>query len=268
MKVKYKMEILNGIKIILVHHRIDCEVFRINRPSAPHHDFTLCLAGKMRYTVAGESICLNAGEAMYCPPGVHMTRADGDIASYISINFTTPNNEPLPILCHSIGVSSHEINSYIELISFFLRKPALHNDEKLYHLVILMLLKVIEQQEAAHPLPYVERMKAYIRDNFQKDITLDSVSEFINLHPSYCSTIFKKAEGKSVTEFINTMRINHAKELLETTNFRIGEVGVMSGIPDPYYFSRVFNKISGVSPSDYRKIARTYGGKFYAYTAD
>ena len=262
------MEILNGIKVILVHHRIDCEVSKINRPTAPHHDFTICLSGKMRYTVGGESVVLNASEAMYCPPGIHMTRADGDTASYLSINFTTPNNDSLPIGYHLTNVLSHEINSYIELVSYFLRKPALHNDEKLPHLVILMLLKAIEQQESSRPLPYVERMKAYIRDNFQKDITLESVSEYINLHPSYCSTIFKKAEGKSVTEFINTMRINHAKELLETTNFRIGEVGAMSGISDPYYFSRVFNKISGVSPSDYRKIARTYGGKFYFYTAD
>ncbi len=262
------MENLNGIKVILVHHRIDCEVFKINRQNIVDHDFTICFAGKMRYTIGEKTMCLSAGDAVYCPPGVHMKREEGDIASYLSINFTTPNNEPLPIGAHLLNVLSHEINSYIELISYLLRKPALHNDEKLHHLVVLTLLKAIEQQEFAHPMPYVERMKAYITENFRKDITLETVSEFINLHPSYCSTIFKKSEGKSVTEFINTMRINHAKELLETTSHRIGEIGTMSGISDPYYFSRVFNKIAGVSPSDYRKIAKAYGGKFFGYVSD
>ncbi len=265
---EFLVEILEGLKVILVHHRIDCDVFKINRPNAVHHDFTICLGGKMRYTVGNESMCLQAGDAMYCPPGVPMTRADGEIASYLSINFTTLNSEPLPIGPHLTNILSHETNNYVELMSYFLRKPALHNDEKLYHLVVLVLLKVIEQQEVSHPMPYVDRMKAYIKDNFQKDITLESVATFINLHPSYCSTIFKRAEGKSVTEYINTMRINYAKELLETTNYRVGEVGTLCGISDPYYFSRVFNKISGVSPSDYRKIAKTYGGKFFSYTSD
>lgn len=259
------MEHLDGIKVILVHHRIECEVFELNRPNVVHHDFTICLSGKMRYTVGNENVCLTTGEAMYCSPGTHMTRSAGDIASYISINFTTADNEPLPLGCHLSNVLSNEMSSYVELVCGLLRKSALHNDEKLYHLVVLMLLKVIEQQESSHPLPYVERMKSYIRDNFQKDITLESVSEYVSLHPSYCSTIFKKSEGKTVTEYINTMRINHAKELLETTNYRIGDVGVMSGISDPYYFSRVFNKLSGVSPSDYRKLAKTYGGKTYSY---
>ena len=262
------MKNLDGINVILVNHKIECEVFELNRPNVAHHDFTVCLSGKMRYTVGNESFCLGMGEAMYCPPGVSMTREGGDVASYISINFTTPSSAPLPINYHIHNVLSYETNSYIELISYFLRKNEQKSQEKLLHLVILMLLKVIEQQEISRPMPYVDRIKAYVKDNFQKDITLDTVAAFINLHPSYCSTIFKQTEGKSITEYINTMRINHAKELLETTNHRIGEVGAMCGIPDPYYFSRVFNKISGVSPTDYRKLAKTYGGKAFCYNTE
>ena len=130
----------------------------------------------------------------------------------------------------------------------------------LENLVTNLLIKIVELQEVNHPMPYVEKIKLYIKDNFQKAITLESVAKYINLHPSYCSTIFKKSEGKSVTEYINSLRINYAKELLDTSPYRIGEIGARCGIPDPYYFSRVFNKICGISPSEYRKIARAYGG--------
>lgn len=259
------MDCLEGMKVLLVHHRIDCDVFPISKQNSAYHDLTIVLKGKMKYAVAGESMVISEGEAMYCPTNTYMTREQSDKASYLSINFTTKLNEPLPLGSHLHNVSSHEINNYIEMISYILRKPDFHNDEKLYHLVSLLLLKVLEQQEVLHPMPYVEKIKAYIGENFQKDITLKSVSKYINLHPSYCSTIFKRNEGKSVTEYINNLRISYAKELLESSQYRVGEVGAMCGIPDPYYFSRVFSKICGISPSEYRKIAKTYGGRFYSY---
>ena len=258
-------EYLDGLKVLLIHHKTDCDVFSFSKPNNVYHDLTICMQGRMRYTVNGEPIIVNEGEAIYSPAGAFMTREQSERASYLSINFTTKQNVSLPLGFHLRNALSHEVNAYIEMLCYCLRKPDVHNDEKLFHLVSLVLLRILEQQEITHPMPYVDKLKNYIAENFQTNITLETVAKYVNLHPSYCSTIFKRNEGKSVTEYINTLRINYAKELLETTHYRVGEVGTMCGIPDPYYFSRVFSKICGISPTEYRKIAKTYGGKFYSY---
>lgn len=254
------MECLDGLKVLLVHHITDREVFGFTKPNSAYHDITICLNGQMNYVINGEDITLHAGEAIYCPAGTKMMRRKSLKASYISVNFTIKHNEPLPLNHFMTGLFSHEIMAYIEIISLLLKTPGMHNNEKLVNIVINLLIKVVEMQESSHPMPYVEKIKLYIKDNFQKAITLETVSKYVNLHPSYCSTIFKKSEGVSVTEYINLLRINHAKELLDSSSYRIGEIGTRCGIPDPYYFSRVFNKICGISPSEYRKIARAYGG--------
>ena len=194
------------------------------------------------------------------PPHTKMRRAKDPKASYLSVNFTTKSSEPLPLSNFMSGVLSHEVTAYIDIISYLLKKPGMNKDTKLENLVTNLLIKVIELQESNHPMPYVDKMKMYIHDNYQKSINLETVAKYVNLHPSYCSTIFKQSEGKSVTEYINTLRINQAKELLDATALRIGEIGTRCGIPDPYYFSRVFNKICGISPTEYRKLTRTYGG--------
>ena len=261
------MEYLDGLKVLLIHHKTDREVFSFSKPSCAYHDLTIALEGRMRYTIEDEHITLGEGDAIYCPPRGKISREKESKASYFSINFTTKTNEPLPLNHGMTQLLSHEVNAYIDIISYLLKKPGLHSNEKVENLVKNLLIKVIELQEVNRPMPYVEKIKLYCADNFQKPLTLETVAKYVNLHPSYCSTIFKRSEGKSVTEHINLLRINHAKELLDTTSLRVGEVGVRCGIPDPYYFSRVFNKICGISPSEYRRLTRTYGGGMHlAYT--
>jgi len=255
------MECLDGLKVLLIHHVTDRGVFEFAKPDSAYHDLTIALNGRMRYTIEGKNITLGPGDAIYCPPHTKMRRAKDPKASYLSVNFTTKSSEPLPLSYGMSHILSHEVSSYIDIIAYLLKKSGMHTDTKLENLVKNLLIKVIELQEANRPMPYVEKIKLYIRDNYQNAITLETVAKYVNLHPSYCSTIFKQSEGKSVTEYINMLRINRAKELLASTNnLRIGEIGARCGIPDPYYFSRVFNKICGISPSEYRKIAKLYGG--------
>ena len=259
------MEILDGLKILLINHRIECEVSPFVKPYINNHDLTIVTKGTLCYTVDGESITVKEGEAIYCPAGITLSREKGEIATYLSFNFTTKRNEPLPLNTHITGALSGEINGYIELIHQVLRKSGIFNDDKLSHLTKLLLLRLFEQQEGNSMLPYVDKIKAYISENYQHDITLDTVSSHVNLHPSYCSTIFKRNEGRSVTEYINYLRISKAKELLRNTHYRVGEIGRMCGINDPYYFSRVFSKICGTPPLTYRKITKAYSGEYYSY---
>lgn len=99
----------------------------------------------------------------------------------------------------------------------------------------------------------VSKAKAYIKQNFSKELTLDEVSRSVNISPYYFSKLFKEESGENFIEYLTHVRIKHAKELLKDPNLSIKEICVMSGYSDPNYFSRIFKKQEDVTPSEYRE---------------
>ncbi|HIY03318.1 MAG TPA: response regulator [Candidatus Blautia faecipullorum] len=99
----------------------------------------------------------------------------------------------------------------------------------------------------------VERAKNYIRKNYQKDISLDEVSRQADISPYYFSKLFKQETGKNFIEYLTEVRLLKAKELLAVPGCSIKEICAMSGYSDPNYFSRIFKKYEGVTPSEFRE---------------
>lgn len=99
----------------------------------------------------------------------------------------------------------------------------------------------------------MERAKVYIRQNFQKDLTLDEVSKIVDISPYYFSKLFKQETGENFIEYLTKVRMKNAEELLKDSHYSIKEICVMSGYGDPNYFSRIFKKYEGVTPSEYRE---------------
>lgn len=99
----------------------------------------------------------------------------------------------------------------------------------------------------------VARAKAYINENFQKDISLDEVSRMVDISPYYFSKLFKQEEGENFIEYLTKIRMSNARRFLKNPGYSIKEVCVMSGYSDPNYFSRIFKKYEGVTPSEYRE---------------
>lgn len=99
----------------------------------------------------------------------------------------------------------------------------------------------------------VETAKEYIQNNYSKDISLDDVSRTVNISPYYFSKIFKEETGEGFVEYLTGIRIEKAKELLNTTEYSIKEICSMVGYADPNYFSRSFKKNVGVTPTEYKE---------------
>ena len=98
----------------------------------------------------------------------------------------------------------------------------------------------------------IEMSKDYIKENFNKDISLDEVSRAVNISPYYFSKIFKEGTGENFIEYLTAIRIEKAKELLNTTELSMKEICTMCGYSDPNYFSRSFKKNVGVTPTEYK----------------
>lgn len=94
--------------------------------------------------------------------------------------------------------------------------------------------------------------KEYIQNNYSRDISLDDVSRTVNISPYYFSKIFKEETGEGFVEYLTGIRIEKAKELLNTTEYSMKEICSMVGYADPNYFSRSFKKNVGVTPTEYK----------------
>ncbi|GIO34478.1 MULTISPECIES: response regulator [Paenibacillus] len=99
----------------------------------------------------------------------------------------------------------------------------------------------------------------YIQQFYHQEISLQSISSLVHLSKNYFANLFKKEVGESFLEYLTRIRIEKAKSLL-TGELKAGDVGSLVGIHDPKYFSKVFKKITGVSPSEYRQWIREHGG--------
>lgn len=98
----------------------------------------------------------------------------------------------------------------------------------------------------------VEETIDFMRNNIEKMISLKEMALAVYLSPSYLSAIFKKKTGTSPIDYFNQLKIQKTTQYLLFTNLRINEIAQKIGISDPYYFSRLFSSIMGISPKQYR----------------
>lgn len=93
----------------------------------------------------------------------------------------------------------------------------------------------------------------YIHEHYNEQVTLNEVADSIYVSTFYISRMFKKELGKNFVDYLNDVRIEKAKELLKDVKYKTYEVADMVGISDPHYFSKLFKKHSGITPSEYRE---------------
>lgn len=92
-----------------------------------------------------------------------------------------------------------------------------------------------------------------LHKNFQSDISIKEYAQMYHMSCCWFIRSFKRYTGVTPQQYITDIRINKAKELLRTSSFNISEISTYIGYQNPLYFSRIFKKITGISPSAYKK---------------
>jgi AraC family transcriptional regulator, arabinose operon regulatory protein len=136
-------------------------------------------------------------------------------------------------------IMSDENLSSLQLASF----DFLHAVQDLNHSV----------QESSNHDDKILELKNFIEIHYAKNCSLDELSEKISLSKYQLINRFNKTLGVSPIEYVNQRKIYHATRFLSFTNDPIARISEKVGIQDAYYFSRLFKKIIGVSPRQYRK---------------
>ncbi|MBQ9915390.1 MAG: helix-turn-helix transcriptional regulator, partial [Clostridia bacterium] len=88
------------------------------------------------------------------------------------------------------------------------------------------------------------------------EICLDEIAEMLYVNKYYFCHLFKNETGKTLKEYVNELRTNKAADLLATTDMSMTEIAGLCGFNDANYYARMFKRLRGVSPTEYRQRAK------------
>lgn len=123
--------------------------------------------------------------------------------------------------------------------------------------ILQILLSGFIQETAAQPRPVQSKRVAdvlyYISEHLEDNLTVQQLAAWCHLNPDYFSRIFREQIKMRPLDYIQLKRIERAQLLLTTTNYSLTEIANLVGFPNISYFNRIFSRISGQTPSGYRK---------------
>jgi AraC-like DNA-binding protein/ligand-binding sensor protein len=137
-------------------------------------------------------------------------------------------------------LSGDQYDSVVRLLTIFAQ-----------HLSLLCNQLMIHEENVEPPM--IARAKQFIGDHQDEDISLTDVAKSVNASTFYFCKMFKKASGINFTEYLSRVRVEKAKNLLLNPNARVSEVAYNVGFQSLTHFNRVFRKLTGYSPTEYRR---------------
>lgn len=134
------------------------------------------------------------------------------------------------------------------------RLPVAELKQRFQELLDEICEKILDiKKEAAGDKTFSRKVEAYIQENYRDpDLNIAITSQHFDITPAYLSSIYKKQTGGSLLDYINTLRINRAQELLEQ-GYSVVEVAPMAGFRESGSFIRAFKKKTGVTPGQFKK---------------
>ena len=190
-------------------------------------------------------------------PEVYWVHFTGSDVKNILRSYNIPMDDPI----FYSGASStysylfkemiHELQNcktgYEDLLTMYLRQ-------------IFLLVQRTRQEERPTVSTYIQEemefARRYFNEHYNEPISIQEYAESRNMSVCYFQRNFKQIVKHTPMQYLLTIRVNNAASLLETTDYSMAEIAAIVGYEDSLYFSRLFRKIMGVSPRDYRNLVK------------
>ncbi len=122
---------------------------------------------------------------------------------------------------------------------------------EVFNACVSNIIRNMKQNNLANISKHIRMAIDFIDENYKKKITLEDVSRHIGLSEVYISRLFKKETGKTFLDYINEVKLSSAKQMLDTGKYKVYEVADELGFNNSHYFSTLFKKFTGLTPSEY-----------------
>jgi len=125
--------------------------------------------------------------------------------------------------------------------------------KKWFERILEEILDSVKDTQSNKLVKVIELAKEYIAEHAKSDLTLEKISEELSISQTHFSRIFKAHVGVSFVDYLTQVRIENAKELIKTSGMSFKQICFEVGFNDPNYFSKVFKKVVGITPGEYKR---------------
>jgi two-component system response regulator YesN len=157
------------------------------------------------------------------------------------------------VLCADLGLVTDDDPQQQKLREQLFHSETLDEMYTLLHHHFSGLCRIIRDKRELKSNHVVEKIKEIIQTMYPRNLSLNEMAEQVYLTSTYICLIFKQETGETINEYLTKTRLEKAKELLKDPLQKLNHIGQSVGYPDPSYFTRLFKKHTGLTPTEYRE---------------
>ena len=226
-------------------------------PSSHNYwEFTAVMDGELETLLEEGPLRMERGSILLIPKGVPHSELSKEPADTIWIGFEGDlGTARLPV---PASVESMELLSDIERLWLLSRRKGGLNGNELDGALLKLygsFCRLRREGSGGEGQPIAERAAAMFNERFRESLQMPSVAESLGVSEGHFFRVFKARFGQTPVEYLLSMRMNEAAQLLVNTEAPVSEVAELCGYKDQFYFSRLFRRRFGQSPSPYRRKA-------------
>ncbi|MDL2317832.1 AraC family transcriptional regulator [Eubacteriales bacterium OttesenSCG-928-A19] len=249
------------VSVDYFNHRICTPSWEIEDSHTDFVDVTYVVKGAADYWIEGNHYRVSAGDLLCIPKGSRRSAVSDpdDLMECYSVNGKVYDMlqgsveipMPLPLIA-TIGPQHDIIALYRDLkATWLLRDPGYKLRTRGIFLMILQRYFQLIVFERTHGVydKRIQKTLQYIIDHYDEPLTVEGMSEMVGLSKLYFGTFFKQETGLSFRQYLMSIRLNHAENMLHSGEYKVNEVARACGFSDSFYFSKVFKENRGVNPS-------------------
>ena len=256
------------VDLIYYNHRYPTPDWTIPQSIIDFTDVTYILGGEAEYSINDEVYPVSAGDLICIPHGSKRSAKTfpNRLIESQCLNIVvhtpkgTPFSLPFPLICR---IGNHPDLSFLydEIQkAVLLKKPGCRLHAQAYILLILEEFYQLLYTKKENRITdfRVRKIMEYVAVHYNQSLKLSDAARIVDLSPVYFGNLFKQQTGMSFRQYITTIRLNQAENMLLNGENTVGEVAELCGFSDAFYFSKVYREQKGISPS---KVSRFHDNR-------
>lgn len=241
--------------------------FRTGIRVIPHYQIQYIQEGRGSVSIGGETHAAARGMLFFWGPGTrHSIESDTkDPLVILGAQFhLSPAMKPVRFFDFGGFPPAVRIRTQARVESVLMEMAREYREQRRYwqqaagslcKTFLLWLARLDAGSASGRALENADLILQFIHERYMEPLTVGAIAKHFHFHPSHVNKLVMNATGRSTHQYLLHVRMNQAVELLHSTNLSVKEIAAMVGCPNLPYFSRLFKKKIGISPSDLRRNA-------------